>query len=183
MTAILLVFWRICIFKGGPDSVPANTTLLAIVIFISALTSLIASSFLQTVLPPPPPPADVMDIKVVSTEFSLITSVVVSQASTAGLVWLVLALMSFNGRLYQTLAAVFGVDIIVTAVSTCAIFITTLISPALSQIAFLGMFFWSVGTLGFILHKALELSLGLGIAAALFVMIFTIAITQVTTSL
>lgn len=182
MTAILLVFWRICIFKGGPDSVPANTTLLAIVIFISALTSLIASSFLQTVLPPPPP-ADVMDIKVVSSEFSLITSVVVSQASTAGLVWLVLALMSFNGRLYQTLAAVFGVDSIVTAVSTCAIFITTLISPVLSQIAFLGMFFWSVGTLGFILHKALELSLGLGIAAALFVMIFTIAITQVTTNL
>ena len=182
MTAILLVFWRICIFKGGPDSVPANTTLLAIVILISALTSLLASSFLQTVLPPPPP-TDVMDVAVVSSEFSLITSVVVSQASTAGLVWLVLALMSLNDRLYQTLAAVFGVDTIVTAVSTCAIFITTLISTVLSQIAFLGMFFWSVGTLGFILHKALELSLALGIAAALFVMIFTIAITQVTTNL
>ncbi|NKC00818.1 MAG: hypothetical protein GKR90_20300 [Pseudomonadales bacterium] len=182
MTAILLVFWRICIFRGGPDSVPANTTLLAIVIFASALTSLIASSFLQTILPPPPP-TDVMDVEIVSSEFNLVTSVVVSQASTAGLVWLILALMSLNSRLYQTLTAVFGTDIILTSVSTLGILIATLVSPALSQIAFLGMFFWTVGTFGFILHKALEISLGLGVAAALFVMIFTIAITQVTTSL
>jgi hypothetical protein len=182
MTAILLAFWRICIFKGGPDAVPANSTLLAIIIFASAVTSLVASSFLQTILPPPPP-TDVMDVAVVSDGFNLVTSVVVSQASTAGLVWLVLALMGFNGRLYQTLTAVFGTDIILTSVSTFAIFIATLLSPTLSQIAFLGMFFWTVGTFGFILHKALEIALGLGIAAAMFVMIFTIAITQVTTTL
>ena len=46
----------------------------------------------------------------------------------------------------------------------------------------LGTFFWNAAVLGFILHKALEISRGLGIAAAVFILIFTIAITQVTLS-
>ena len=179
MTAILSVFWQICTFRSGPDAVPANTTLLALVILANAVISMIASSFLQTIVPSSPP-GESIDVAVVSDSLSLATSVVVSLASTAGLVWLLLTLMGFGARIYQTLTALFATDIILTTISTFVIFVATLMNTSLSQIAFLGMFFWTVGVFGFILHKALEISMGFGIAAALFVLIFTIAITQVT---
>lgn len=182
MTAILLVFWRICTFRGGPDLVPASTALLGLVIVANAVTSIVASSFLQTILPSAPP-GETMEVAVVSDTLVLFTGVVVSLASTSALIWLLLTLMGFSARIYQTLTAVFGTDIILTTISTLMIFLATSMNTALSQLAFLGMFFWTVGTFGFILHKALEIALGFGIAAALFVLIFTIAITQVTTTL
>lgn len=182
MAAIILVFWRICTFRGGPDAVPSSTLFLTLVILANAVVSLIASSFLQSVLPQPAAP-DTTDFTIVSDGFNLVTTIIVSQASTAGLVWLILTLMNFPQRLYQTLTALFGTDIIITLVSAAVVMLTTFLSPVLSQVAFLGMFFWTVGTFGYILHKAVEISLGFGIAAALFVMIFSIAITQVTTTL
>ncbi len=181
MTAIVSVFWRICIFKGGPDTLPANTTLLALIIVANALTSIVVSSFLQSLLPAIPDTEN-MDVAIVSDSLSLLTGVVVTQASTAGLVGLILMLMGHSSRLYQTLTAIFGTDIILTIVSAAAIFLVTLINTIIIQVVFLGTFFWNAAVLGFILHKALEISRGLGIAAAVFILIFTIAITQVTLS-
>lgn len=180
MAAIILVFWRICTFRGGPDTVPVSTLLLTVVIVANAVISLIASSVLQSIMPPPAV-SETADLTIVSNEFNLITTVIVSQASTAALVGLILAMMNFTQRLYQTLTALFGTDIIITALGAAVVMIATVLNPILSQVAFLGMFIWTVGTFGFILHKALEISMGFGIAAALFVMIFSIAITQVTT--
>ena len=179
MTAILSVFWRICIFRSGPDVVPTNSVLLGLVILINALTGIVAWSILESVIPLPPP-EETADVAIVSDSLSIVTRAAVSLASTSVLVWLILTLMSFGARFHQTLTAIFGTDILITAVATLVIFATMLMSPILGQIAILAWYFWTIGVFGFIMHRALEISIGFGIAAAIFVMVFTIAITNVT---
>ena len=181
MTAILSVFWRICIFRSGPDVVPTNSILLGLVILANALTGIIAWSILEPVIPTPPPD-ETAEVAIVSDSLSIVTRAAVSLASTSVLVWLILTLMGFGARFNKTLTALFGTDILITAVATLVIFATMLMSPILGQIAILGWYFWTIGVFGFILHRALEISIGFGIAAAIFVMVFTIAITDVTTT-
>mgnify|MGYP001951650403 CR=1 FL=1 len=75
-----------------------------------------------------------------------------------------------------------GADLILTVLTTLAVAIGQLLHPMLAQFAILAMFIWTVAVIGFILHRALEISLGFGVAAGLFVMTFSFAISQVALS-
>lgn len=182
MTAIAFIFWRICLFKTGPEVVPANNFLLGSLITLNILVSWLASIVLQAILPiSPEATSQISDQELTAlTDVSLlITRIVVSLASTAGLIWGVLAIMNFSSRVNKVLCAVFGTDIILTVATTLAVFVGQAVHPMLGQFAILAMFFWTLATMGFILHRALAISLGFGIAAALFVLIFSFAIGQV----
>lgn len=176
MTAILSVFWRICLFRSGPDAVPANSALLGLVILANAVVGITAWA-IQSSIAPSAPPSETADVVIVSGLLSVVTVVTVSLACTSGLVWLILNLMGFSARLVQTLTALFGSDVLITTVATLLIFATTLISTDLAQITSLFAMFWAIGVFGFILHRALEISIGFGIVGAIFVVIFTTALT------
>lgn len=186
MTAIATLFWHICTFRGGPDSVPANTWLLACIILLNAGVSLTAAVMLNNAATEAIAGANegvvAEDVAGTVNSLTLMTQVVVSQASTAGLTWIILFLTSLTARFQQTLGALFGADILITGVTAVLVSVLFAINPTLGTFAILGSMIWTIATFGYIYHRALDTALGLGIGAAIFVLLFSIAISQVAVS-
>ena len=179
MTAIIFLIWRIATLRAGPDALPANNLLLGLVILVNATISITATYLInaigaqaQTGLPPEAFQEDI-------SFFTTLTQVIVNQASTAGLTWLVMYLMNHPKRVPQTLIALFGVDALITTMAGILVCVALFITPAISSIAFLLLMIWTLAAYGFIFHRALEIAMGFGIAVAIFVMLFAIAISQV----
>ncbi len=163
MKSIFLLFWRICLFQTGPDTVPANTTFTVAVIVLNAVVNIVVQLLLG------------------GEEIDLLragTLSIVSLAGTGALVWFVMALMSLNNRVQQTLTAMFGSDIILTALTSIAFLTTTQINETAAVFAITLLTLWSLMVYGFIFHRAMDIHIGFGIAIALFVVIFSVAITQ-----
>ena len=163
MQAVLTLFWRICLFKTGPEAVPTSTTLTFIVIALNALLNVIVQHFIG------------------EREVSLLRALtvsVVSLAATGALVGFVMTLMSLQHRLQQTLTALYGVDIMTTAVTSIAFAAAGRFAPDAAVFVITLLTLWSLAVYGFVFHRALNIHIGVGIAVALFVAIFSVAITQ-----
>ncbi|MEM9622356.1 MAG: hypothetical protein AAF993_11945 [Pseudomonadota bacterium] len=164
MSQIVLLYWRICIFVSGPDAVPASRTLLGATIVVNALLSI------------------AMYMWVNEPDFlTAATLVTVSMAGTGGLVWVIMQLMDLRHRLPQTLTALYGVDIITTALTGLIAVFTNVDEPGLtatgvSMVSLLML--WNLAIVAFIFHRALNIHLGFGMLVALFVLIFSIAMSQ-----
>jgi hypothetical protein len=163
MKSIVLLFWRICIFRSGPDAVPASNTFTAVVIALNALVNIIVQLMLG---------ADQV------TLLLAVTLAIVSLAGTGALVWFVMMLMGLVNRVQQTITAIFGTDIIMTILTSIAFAATGSISETVAIFAITLLTLWSLMIYGFIFHRAMNIHIGFGIAIALFVVIFSVAITQ-----
>ena len=163
MKSIFLLFWRICLFQAGPDTVPANTTFTVAVIALNAVVNIVVQLLLG---------AEQINL------LRAITLAIVSLAGTGALVWFVMALMSLNNRVQQTVTAMFGTDIIMTVLTSIAFLITGEINNTAAVFAITLLTLWSLMIYGFIFHRAMNIHIGFGIAIALFVVIFSVAITQ-----
>ncbi len=176
MTAIVSLFWRICTFRCGPDLVPANSYLLALVVLANALVGMLslwgelqAFSAHEALAPLVPQ----------VTAMQLVTLTIVEQAGCAALTWTVLYLLGFASRFPQTLMALFGVDTIITAAAAVGVSVGLGINPLIGGMTELFSLIWRIAAFGYIFHRALNIALGFGIATAIFVMLFSIAIAQV----
>lgn len=163
MKSIFLLFWRICLFQAGPDSVPAHNIFTITVIALNAVVNIIVQLLLG---------AQQIDL------LRATTLAIVSLAGTGALVWFVMALMSLNTRVQQTVTAMFGTDIIMTVLTSIAFLITGEINDTAAVFAITLLTLWSLMVYGFIFHRAMNIHIGFGIAMALFVVIFSVAITQ-----
>jgi hypothetical protein len=163
MKSIFLLFWRICIFQSGPDAVPASHTLTIIIILLNAVVNIAVQLLIG---------ADQLDLLRAST------LAVVSLAGTGALVWFVMALMGLVNRVQQTVTAVFGTDVLMTVLTAIAFAATGSISENVAMFAITLLTLWSLMVYGFIFHRAMNIHIGFGIAIALFVVIFSVAITQ-----
>ena len=182
MTALVSLLWRICLLRSGPETVPASNFLLGLLIAVNAAISWIATIILQAMIPIPEELSNQLSaeqLAALSDGFLLFTRVVVTLACSATLIWGLLTLMNFQERTNKVLCAVFGTFSILTTVRFIATLIGLTVHPTVVQLVSLGMLFWTVAVLGFILHRALEISNGFGIAAALFILTFTFAVGQV----
>ena len=101
-----------------------------------------------------------------------------SLAGTAGLVWFVMMLMNHVNRFAQTITAVFAVDIILTLAAAILFSLVGDLTNAVSVFVTALLVSWTLAVYGFIFHRALDIHIGFGVAMALFVFIFTMAITQ-----
>jgi len=189
MVSILWTFWRICTFKAGPDTVPASSFLLALLLAVNAIVSIVVSVAITAAAVYVDPslleenPNLSMDQAFTAGAFvNALTQVVVGQASVAGSVWLILNLMNFGNRFQRTLSAIFGVDLVITLISGLLFFVTLFISPLLTSITITALMFWSLTAIGFILHRALQIHIGFGIALSLFIVLFSIALSQAAVS-
>ena len=163
MKSIVLLFWRICIFQTGPDTVPANNAFLVMIIAANALLNI------------------AVQLLLVGQDESLLSAVtlaVVSLAGTGGLVWFIMSLMSLGSRVPQTITAVFGVDIIMTIITSILFASAGMIAQNIAVFVITLLTLWSLAVYGFIFHRAMNIHIGFGIAMALFVVIFSVAITQ-----
>jgi len=163
MKPILLAFWRMCIFKSGPDAIPAHRAFTVTIIAANAVLNVVV----QLLLGDP-----------TTSTLRAITLAVVSLAGTGGLVWFVMALMGLTNRVVQTVTAVFGVDIIMTSITGLGFAVTGGIDNAVSFFFVTLLTLWSLAIYGFIFHRAMNIHIGFGIAIALFVVIFSVAITE-----
>jgi len=163
MKSIAALFWGICIFKNGPDTIPADRIFTIAIIAVNALLNIaVQLTFGDATV----------------TVLSAVTLAVVSLAGTGGLVWFVMSLMSLTSRVAQTVTAVFGVDIIMTSITGVAYAITGTIDDSIRFFAVTLLTLWSLAVYGFIFHRAMNIHIGFGIAIALFVVVFSVAITE-----
>ena len=163
MKSIFLLFWRICIFQSGPETVPSSNSFVILVIAVNALLNVVVQLLLG------------------GDDGSLLRAVtlaVVSLAGTGGLIWFIMTLMQLGSRVPQTITAVFGVDIIMTTITSILFAVAGSIEENIAVFVISLLTLWSLAIYGFIFHRAMNLHIGFGIALALFVVIFSVAITQ-----
>ena len=163
MKSIFQLFWRICLFRDGPETIPASNVLLLLTLFANAALNIVVQLAWggENV-----------------TALRAFTIAIVSLAGTGGLVWFVMMLMSLTTRLPQTLTAIFGVEVILTSLSALLLLSSDALGTSVTRFVITMLTLWSLAVYGFIFHRALNIHIGFGFGMALFVVIFSMAITQ-----
>ena len=161
MKAVLQLFWQICRLKQSPEYVPTQTWFVLLVVAANLICSVAVS----------------LSAESAPGLLTTINSIVVGQTTTAALVWVALNLRDLGGRFLATITALFGCDLIITAVFALVLPLT-LLAPTMAPLLFLLFVAWSVSVAGFILHRALQVPLALGIVVALGMSVLSLALSQ-----
>lgn len=162
MKAILNLFWQICLLRQSPAYVPTHGWFVALVVIANLLCSVVISSTVDTGIDP----------------LRTATGIVVGQTATAALVYLALALANRSMRFVTTVTAVFGCDLIITACYALVMPVAALGGDMVSNVALLMFLVWSVAVAGFILHRALEAPLPVGIGVAMAIALMSVTFGQ-----
>ena len=148
MTAVLQLFWNICLLRDGPEAVPTQTWFLGTLI----ATQLAISVALLGVMYPNMESMLAVNLALVDT------------AVTAAVAWFALYLRGHEPRFPATLGAILGSGVLITVVSLLALGATS--GVARQMVAWvLGM--WGIVVVGFILHRALAARLWMGVLLSL----------------
>lgn len=151
MKVVLQMFWRICLLRQSPAQVPSASWFVATVVIANLLTSVLVS-------------AAIADEPLLATT----TLVLVNQAAYAGLLWLATFLREVPDRFTTTLTAIFGCDLLITALyGLVDVAILSNLEDRFQLAVQLGYGFWGLAISGFILSKSLNVQLGIGVLLAL----------------
>lgn len=162
MKALLTLFWQICLLRQSPAYVPTPGWFVVLVV----ITNLTCSTLISIGLDP--------GLDVVRTA----TSIIVGQSTTAALVLLALTLKDLGGRYLTTLTAIFGCDLLITACFGLIMPLSALWGTAATTLALLMFLIWSVAVAGFILHRALEVQMPIGIGGAMLITLMSVTLGQ-----
>ena len=161
MLFLVSLFWNICLTRKGPEDVPAQHALIGLLVIGKIVLVLVVTSVLQTEF----------------STLSLITQIVTWAAIAGLLSALALQLKGNFERFVPTLGAILGTDLVVTALYGLIIMAVRLSGIELD--ANIGTIFntlvqlWTIFIVGFIMHRALDVNIGLGITASLVIKIFS----------
>ena len=151
MYTAIFTLWNICIFRRGPEHLPALPKFLLVTIFlglfVNALSVPIASSETST--------STLTLIAMLPTQFALY----------AITIYVMLKSRSTPDRLYQTLSAWYGTHAIIAALTILVVNITSSVA-AVQVAAFVMLFGWQTAVHGFVLHRSLTTTFLVGIAIA-----------------
>ncbi len=160
MKSLISIFWGICILRRGPEVAPDHPLFLGILIAADILLGTFLSVRLNT------------DI----TWLQGLTYVSVSLASLASATWFLLYLKELPNRFPATLSAIIGCDFMLSML----LFLLSLITGPIASPATLGLAavigIWTLWVVGFILHRALDVSLMAGILLSFAMTVFSIAL-------
>lgn len=161
MPRALTLFWNLCLLRGGPEQVP----------YSSAFAWGVFCLWLAVAMPL------ALSVPGLAGPRALLFVV-----TTAGVEFVVVALLlswrGFSARLLQTLAALFGADLLLNLLSLPLVLpFAGEHTPAAvyAAIAQLLLFGWSVAVKGHILRSALELPRGIAYLLALSMALATMA--------
>ncbi len=161
MQAIFSIFWRITSLQDGPETVPANSNLLAAVALANILVSLGISLALGD-----------------KSFFNVAATIVINLAALSVILAGLLAMVGKSARLSQTLT-LFGCDLLLNIFVAIAISLAKLAGlDLLNNIAII-ILVWSTAVFGFIFSRALEIHMILGSSLALVLLLLTFALSQV----
>lgn len=154
MKVVLQMFWRICLLRQSPAHVPSESWFVTTVVVANLLTSMLVSSLIAR--------------EANESLLSISTLVLVNQAAYAGLLWLATYLREMPDRFTTTLTAIFGCDLIITALyGLVDVAILTALDDRLQLAVQLGYGIWGLVISGYILSKSLNVHLGIGVLLAL----------------
>lgn len=162
MKSIINLFWGICLLRQSPAAVPGQPAFVALVVGANLLVSLTVS----------------LNLDGSAGALVTLTGIIVGQAVTASLVWLLLGARNLRERFTTTIAALFGCDLLVTACLGLALPVVGLLGTAATPLAFLAFLVWSVAVAGFILHRALDVPNPIGIGLALGMSLLSVTVSQ-----
>lgn len=163
MKTVLQMFWRMCLFRQSPAHVPTQSWFVITVVLANLATSVIVS----------------LSVDQETSTLGIVTRVVVGQATHAGLVWLATYLREFPNRFPGTLTALFGCDLIITAAFGLLVPMLLGFPGAVLGFTSLAFMVWSLAVAGFILSKALNIHLGIGVLLAVGMTVLTMATGQI----
>ena len=164
MLFLVSLFWNICLTRKGPEDVPTQQVLIGLLVIGKIVLVLVVTSVLQ------------IDFSTIS----LITQIVTWTAIAGLLCALALQLKSKFERFVPTFSAILGTDLVVTALYGL-IFMTVRLSSVEFDTDIATIFntlvqLWTIFIVGFIMHRALDVNIDLGITASLVIKIFSEAI-------
>ncbi len=162
MKALINLFWQICLLRQSPAAVPANGSFVAVVVAANLLCSVLVSRGFGS------------EISVVTTA----ASILVGHATTAGMVWLALYWAGKADRFITAITAIFGCDLIITACFSLLIPLNTAVSSTVTGIILMLFMVWSIAVAGFILHRAMDVRFGAGVALAVGISLFSVIVGQ-----
>ncbi len=151
MLPVITFFWRLCTLRAHSSNVPTAGWFVALVVTANILTSLGLSLLITEDAEP----------------WSIATAIVVQQASFACLLWLALYFRSLDVRFPATLTAVFGSDLLMTAMLGALLPLLRIISDGAASSAIFIFFMWNMAIYGHILHQALEIRFAPALGVAL----------------
>lgn len=161
MLSIFSLFWRIAQLKSGPEHLPASSFLLLTITLLNIAVSLVISLSIGT------QPAT-----------TIATTILTNLAAQALIIYGLLALVGKGARLTQTLTAYFGCDLLLNLVIGSCIVLMRLLSVDFMTTLALIIFVWSILIFGYILRKAMEIHMAMGIALAFLLTLVTVALGQ-----
>lgn len=151
MKVVLQMFWRICLLRQSPAHVPSESWFVATVVVANLLVSVLVSMAIA-------------DDPLITVS----TLVLVNQAAYAGLLWMATYLREVPDRFTTTLAAIFGCDLLITALyGVVDLILLSNLGDQFQLAVQLGYGFWGLAISGYILSKSLNTQLGIGVLLAL----------------
>jgi hypothetical protein len=162
MKTIFNLFWQICLLRQSPAYVPTHGWFVALVVIANIVSStLVATAF---------------DAE--TTALRALTSIIVGQTTTAVVVLLILSMRNVGARFVTTITALFGCDLIITACAGLLLPLATQLGPMAVSLVFLALLIWSVAVAGYIMHRALDVQLAIGVGAAMGMSLLSVMFSQ-----
>jgi hypothetical protein len=148
------MFWRICLLRQSPAHVPSESWFVATIVAANLLTSVLVSTLIAG--------------EANESLLTITTLVLVNQAAHAGLLWLATYLREVPDRFTTTLTAIFGCDLIITALyGLVDVAMLTALDDRFQLAVQLTYGVWGLTISGYILSKSLNVQLGIGVLLAL----------------
>ena len=141
MLTVITFFWRLCTLRAHPSQVPTAPWFVGLVVVANFGTSYLLSAALTDTVGPG----------------ALATAIVVQQACMACLVWLALYFRNVDSRFTATITAIFGCDLLLTALLGTSLPLLRSLAEGASNSALLLSFLWAMAINGHILHEALQI--------------------------
>ena len=162
MKPILAVFWNICLLRRGPELVPTHPLFVSGVLAGDVLLSFFVG----------------LQYGKESTPVQVATSTLVTMASLAGATWIALTARGVIGRYPATITAIFGCDLLFTLLVAVLVPLAGgVASPiTMGMAALIGI--WSIAVNGFILHRAMNVTVFIGIFVAFSMALFAFALSS-----
>ena len=165
MFVIFKYFWQICLLKAGPDKIPAQPQLLAVVLAFYVVVEILASLLTRT-----------------EESFELALRIIPVEIIMLGLVtYLLLMFLKLQTRFLPTYTAIVGCDTVIVAIQ-----LPMLLIMQSTEIPTLILFFntawfvcfcWLLVIIGHIYHRAANVSIVQG--GAIAVVAFALTLTTI----
>ncbi len=159
MMPLLQLFWNICLMREGPERLPSSAGFVVLIILAKfAVFAGLTFSFSIG--------ADLLSIAAQIASISAVAAL---------LVYFALFSQNLSNRFLPTVTAYFGCELLLTA--AFALFLIGARALGIEpQIAGFLIQLWLLLIVGFILQRALNVAFGIGVAASLFIQIFSLAV-------